>query len=64
MWRAWDSVVRTHVVVWAAELCACALVAWVTFAWAALVAMRDAGAGRTRWSGAPPGAAQSAARPK
>ena len=44
MWSARDSVVRTHVVMRAAELRACALVAWVTFGWAALVGMRDAGA--------------------
>ena len=44
MWRDWDSVLCAHVVMWAAELCACALVAWVTLGWAALVGMRDAGA--------------------
>ena len=42
MWSARDSVVRTHVVMRAAELRACALVAWVTFVWAALVGIRDA----------------------
>ena len=33
-----------HVVLWAAELCACTLIAWVTLGWAALVGMQDAGA--------------------
>mmetsp|Transcript_33877 Transcript_33877/g.84846 ORF Transcript_33877/g.84846 Transcript_33877/m.84846 type:complete len:125 (+) Transcript_33877:89-463(+) len=47
-----DWAVCAHVVLWAAALCACTLIAWVPLGWAALVGMRDAGAwiGRA-WSG-------------
>jgi hypothetical protein len=39
-----DWAVCAHVVLWAAALCACTLIAWVPLGWAALVGMRDAGA--------------------
>ena len=39
-----DWAVCAHVVLWAAALCVCTLIAWVTLGWVALVGMRDAGA--------------------